>query len=648
MQRPACPTSQALDITFTMNQYGSTAGADGMVLTLSAVNPANPTAPPTIGPTGGSLGYASAYGNVRGLANAYLGIGFDVFGNFSSSTSQGTGCATDSPFVKLNGKVPGQVLVRGPGNGVVGYCALNGTGATASTAAQPVVAMHAATRAASAVPVEVVVNPRAVAVTSGGGVSVPAQSYLVAFTPIGGSLRTLTGSLPTMLGSMVGAPSWLDSNNFPKQLAFGWVASTGSVTDNHEVRNAVVKALGVVPEMTVSQANYTPAVATPTTALPIGSPVSYVVTPGVATGLAESGTISVTETVPTGVTPLAGSGANTVCGSPVGQSVTCANSNGPFVAGSSLPAVTISAVVTGSNVSQTTVQSAVVTASSDGGGAAYLATSPTNVNPAAPSVTALSPVSGLVAGGNAMTISGTDLTGATSVQIGTDAELAAGTGTTLLPCATVAAPGCFTVSGSTLVISSMPAHAVAAVTVKVINLGASGSATYQYMSVPVTPTVTATAGITSAVVSWSGGDGGSPITGYTVTPWRNGSALTADVQTPAAGTSTASFTGLTAGANYIFRVVAANANGSSATGASNTVVPYTVPTAPLTPTVTASTGQANVTWAAPTNTGSSPITGYIVTPYLGAVAQAPQTFASTALSQTVTGLTANSSYTSNT
>ncbi|MGS0683806.1 beta strand repeat-containing protein [Nakamurella sp. GG22] len=638
------PTSQAIDITFTMNQYGSTAGADGMVLTLSAVNPANPTAPPTIGPTGGSLGYAAAYGNVRGLANAYLGIGFDVFGNFSSSTSQGTGCATDSTFVKLNGKVPGQVLVRGPGNGVVGYCGLNGTGATASTAVQTVVPMHGATRAASAVPVEVVVNPRTVAVTSGGGISVPAQSYLVVFTPIGGSQRTLTGLLPTMLSSMVGAPSWLDSNGFPKQLAFGWVASTGSVTDNHEVRNVVVKALGVVPEMTVSQANYTPAAATPTTALPIGSPVSYVVTPGVATGVAESGTISVTETVPSGVTPLAGSGTNAVCGSPVGQSVTCSNSNGPFVAGSSLPAVTISAVVTGSNVSQTTVQSAVVTASSDGGQAAYSAASPTNVNPSAPAVTALSPASGLVAGGNTVTISGTGLTGATSIQIGTDAELAAGTGTTLVPCATVAAPGCFTVSGSTLVISSMPAHAVAAVTVKVINLGASGSATYNYMTVPVTPVVTATAGVTSAVVTWSGTDGGSPITGYTVTPYRNGVAQS-DVRTPAAGVSTATFTGLTAGGTYTFRVVAANANGSSLTGVSNAVVPYTIPTAPLTPTVAASTGQAIVSWTAPTNTGSSPITGYIVTPYLGVVAQAPQTFASAALSQTVTALTANSSYT---
>ena len=43
------------------------------------------------------------------------------------------------------------------------------------------------------------------------------------------------------------------------------------------------------------------------------------------------------------------------------------------------------------------------------------------------------------------------------------------------------APGCFTVVSSTsLDISSMPAHAAAAVTVKVVTLGTSASTTYTY------------------------------------------------------------------------------------------------------------------------------------------------------------------------
>ena len=306
--------------------------------------------------------------------------------------------------------------------------------------------------------------------------------------------------------------------------------------------------------------------------------------------------------------------------------------------------VTVSAVVTGAAVSQTTVQtSSVVTASSDTGLAAYSTSSTTDTNPAAPVITALSPVAGLVAGGNQLTISGTNLAAATSIQIGTTAEFNAGTSSTLLRCASVAAPGCFTVSGSTLVISSMPAHAVATMTVEVVNLGAAGTATYNYMTVPTTPVVTAAnAGARKATVSWTGSNGGSAITGYTVTPFRDGVA-----QTPvsvAAGVVTTQFITLTAGASYTFQVVATNANGDSAPGTSNAVVPYTVPGAPLAPAATASSGQAIVSWTAPSD-GFSPITGYTVTPSLAGVAKTPQTFASTSLSQVVTGLTVGGSYT---
>ena len=42
--------------------------------------------------------------------------------------------------------------------------------------------------------------------------------------------------------------------------------------------------------------------------------------------------------------------------------------------------------------------------------------------------------------------------------------------------------------------------------------------------------------------------------------------------------------------------------------------------------VTAGTQQATLTWNTPANNGSA-ITGYVVTPYIGSVAQAPQTFA---------------------
>jgi hypothetical protein len=104
------PTSQGLDVRFTMHQYGSTGTpADGIAFALSAVDPTNPAAPPNIGPTGGSLGYA-AFSSSRGLANGYLGVGFDVFGNFSNTSYQGSGCPV-STYTR-SGLTKSQVLVR--------------------------------------------------------------------------------------------------------------------------------------------------------------------------------------------------------------------------------------------------------------------------------------------------------------------------------------------------------------------------------------------------------------------------------------------------------------------------------------------------------------------------------------------------------
>ncbi|GAB3938687.1 hypothetical protein GCM10027614_19230 [Micromonospora vulcania] len=79
------PTASGLDMTFNLYQYGNTGGADGMTLVLAAVDPANPAAPASIGQSGGALGYTGTR-SLPGLANGYLGIGFDVFGNYSTTT----------------------------------------------------------------------------------------------------------------------------------------------------------------------------------------------------------------------------------------------------------------------------------------------------------------------------------------------------------------------------------------------------------------------------------------------------------------------------------------------------------------------------------------------------------------------------------
>ena len=65
---------------------------------------------------GGSLGYAQRNGE-PGLSNAYLGIGFDEFGNFGNRSEGKNG-----GFAGVQDElVPDAIVIRGPGNGNTGY-----------------------------------------------------------------------------------------------------------------------------------------------------------------------------------------------------------------------------------------------------------------------------------------------------------------------------------------------------------------------------------------------------------------------------------------------------------------------------------------------------------------------------------------------
>lgn len=454
------PTSQGLDITFNSYQYGGT-GADGLAFVLAAVDPANPATPSVIGQPGGALGY-SAFSSASGLADGYLGIGFDTFGNYSNKY-EGSGCTDPA---NISSQMPGQVVVRGPGNGTVGYCALQSSAATATSAK---LTLRASTRAASLVPVEVVFNPSSSVVTTPSGLTVPGGDYDVTFTPVGGTSRSLIGALPTVPSGLYPS-SWVTSSGLPKQLAFGWVGSTGAVTDYHEIDNVVVKTLNPVPQLAVSQTSYA------ASTLVAGSPVTYTVAAS-STGATENQPVTVTQTLPTGVVPVAASGTGWTCAAPSGQSISCTSTASPFNSGT----ITVNGVVTSASVTPALIQSSTTAvASSTDANPGTSSSAAAGTLPSAPVVTAVTPTNGAAGGLNDVKITGSNLGGATAIEIGTAAQFTAGTPATVVRCAT-SGTGCFTVvSDTSLDISSMPAHAAASVIVKVVSLGVAGTGAYTY------------------------------------------------------------------------------------------------------------------------------------------------------------------------
>ena len=77
----------------------------------------------------------------------------------------------------------------------------------------------------------------------------------------------------------------------------------------------------------------------------------------------------------------------------------------------------------------------------------------------------------------------------------------------------------------------------------------------------------------------------------------------------------------------------------------NSVTPAGVPGVPTGVSGTSGNSQVSLSWSAPSNDGGSPITGYVITPYIGGSPQSTRTFDSSLTSQIITGLNNGTSYT---
>ena len=125
---------------------------------------------------------------------------------------------------------------------------------------------------------------------------------------------------------------------------------------------------------------------------------------------------------------------------------------------------------------------------------------------------------------------------------------------------------------------------------------------------PAAPTnVNAAAADQSAIVTWTApATGGSPITGYTVTPYVGTTAQTPTTVTGTPPATNATITGLTNGTAYTFKVTATNAIGTGPeSAASNAVTPAIPPVGPAFVqqmwTGQASVGTAGLGGALPSN-----------------------------------------------
>ncbi|WP_136519721.1 tandem-95 repeat protein [Cellulomonas telluris] len=318
----ALPTKAGLDITFNQYQWGGTL-ADGITFFLTDGRYTLSRA----GAFGGSLGYHHQATGADGVAHALLGIGLDVYGNYTVETNDTARCTSAHVSRTL---VKNSVAVRGPGNGKSGYCLLGPAVPTSKLNQRG----DGRTRPAP-VQVRIVVDPPTT-------------------TPDPKVAVYLDGDLITS----VDQPAELAATPTFK---FGWGASTGGQNDFHEINFLQVESVDPIRSDLALTASTT-AVASGDTAT-----VALTARTDAASGPVPAGEpVVLTSDAPAGTAYGTPSGTGWDCSASTPTRVSCARTSTTAVdPGTTLPTVTVPLTRTSVGSSGRSTVTATVTAASD-------------------------------------------------------------------------------------------------------------------------------------------------------------------------------------------------------------------------------------------------------------------------------------------
>lgn len=225
------PSAYGIKVEFEYFSYGGTGQslADGLSVFLFDASTANFSP----GGFGGSLGYAqrgTGAAAQAGLSNGYIGVGFDEFGNFGNRAEGKVGGFNGVG----NQLVPDAVVVRGPGQGLMGYPFVAGR-KTMDTGPDGLSPGKEFTISSGGAGTQRVTDPNQVGYRKVFLELQPNQNGDGYHLEL--SMLVTTSPNQPRLESILDIPYDFEA---PKELKIGFAASTGGFTNFHEIRNMIV------------------------------------------------------------------------------------------------------------------------------------------------------------------------------------------------------------------------------------------------------------------------------------------------------------------------------------------------------------------------------------------------------------------------